>query len=272
MKERFREFYESVGKYYPEDEIVYSTLSGQLRKKWITKKLQDFPPGNLLDCGCNIGTLSESWHKGNVFGVDIAYSVLLKGKRGTPCIHFLQADLRNLSMFRDGSIDNAMACEVIEHLDRPDLFFKKLYPAMRKNGRILVTSPNFTGRRPEQSQLGILRSFGLITGTLGGEYLHTAYQPHELATMAEQAGFEVVEQGSFEFELRGWLKPVTVLQRLLNSCATRFSPTSRMIYLIERTFRKIEMNTFLVLNTFNFAWLLKKMFPEGRRSYIVATK
>jgi 2-polyprenyl-3-methyl-5-hydroxy-6-metoxy-1,4-benzoquinol methylase len=272
MKERFREFYETVGKNYPEDEIVYGTLSGQLRKKWIINKLQDFPPGNLLDCGCNIGTLSKSWYKGSVFGVDIAYSVLLKGRRETPRINFLQADLRSLSMFKHGSIDNAMACEVIEHLDRPDRFFRKLYPAMRKGGWILVTSPNFTGNRPQQNQLGILRTFGIITGTEGVKYLHTAYKPPELAAMAERAGFKIIEQGSFEFELRGWLKPLTILRRLLNSCTTRFSPTSRMIYLIEGAFGKIETNTFWVLSTFNFAWLLKKFFPEGRRSYIVAAK
>lgn len=272
MKDRFREFYESVAKKYPEDRIIYQTLSGHLRKKWITSKLQEFPEGSLLDCGCNIGTLSRYWRKGSVFGIDIAYAVLEQGRKLSPDTNFLQVDLRDMSMFHDESINNAMACEVIEHLDKTDSFFENLYRAMKNGGHVLVTSPNFTSSRPEKIPLGILRSFGVNQGTEGDKYLHTAYRPHELAEMAERVGYRVLEQGSFEFELRGWMKPITVLRLFLNTITMARLQKSRMYYLIERSYNKLEIDLFFILDTFNFGCLLKKLFKEGRRSYIVAKK
>ena len=272
MKDQFREFYESVGAHYPEDNIVYKTLSGHLRKKWIENKLQDMPAGNLLDCGCNVGTLSKKWHQGPIYGVDISYAVLNRGKYITPRTSFFQADLRKLTMLREDSIDNAMACEVIEHLDKPVAFLKHLYQAMRKGGHVLITAPNFTRSRPKLIPLGALRSFGVAKGTDHDQYLHTAYKPHELALMAQDAGFTVIEQGSFEYELRGWLKPLSVIQQLMSSIGRREFVESRMYFLLQHFIDLMEVHLFNLLNNFGLGWMLSKIFKEGRRSYILATK
>lgn len=272
MKDNFREFYESVGTRYPEDSIVYETLSGHLRKRWISEKLGQLPEGNLLDCGCNIGTLSREWIKGPVFGVDISYAVLKRGKEHTPRTNFVHADLRDLTMIKKNSIDNAMACEVIEHLDKPHQFLRCLYEAMKNGGNVLITSPNYSHSRPRLVPLGIMRSFGVAQGTDGARYLHTAYRPEELATMARNAGFRVLDSGSFEHEMRGWLKPLTILQQLLGSVSNRFFEESRMSYLVEHFINLIQRDLFLILNSFGFGQLLKKIFEEGRRSYILAIK
>ena len=194
MRDQFREFYETVGKHYPEDRIVYETLSGHLRKEWIKERLSQLPLGNLLDCGCNIGTLSSEWIRGPVFGIDISHAVLKRGKNYSPHTHFVQADVQNLTMIREQSIDNAMACEVIEHLARPDQFLRHLYKAMKKGGHVLITAPNYTRSRPELVQLGIMYAFGVTRGTDGTRYLHTAYRPEELAAMAQRAGFQIMEK------------------------------------------------------------------------------
>ncbi|MBE0431964.1 methyltransferase domain-containing protein [candidate division WOR-3 bacterium] len=272
MTDRFREFYESVGARYPEDASVYRTLSGQIRKKWITRKLRELPAGTLLDCGCNMGTLSKDWHRGAVFGIDIAYAPLHRGRRRAPRTTFIQADLRDLSMLRNGCIDNAIACEVIEHLDRPGLFLGHLYRILTRGGNVLVTSPNFVHSRPREVGLGVLRSFGIDKGTADDRYLHTAYKPQELAAMAQEAGFTVLEQGSFEFELRGWLKPVTEIERIMNALIMDHAPASRLNRLREQGFRRLEIGLFCVLDIFNFGRLLSGIFKEGRRSYIVARK
>lgn len=272
MADRFREFYESVGAQYPEDDIVYRTLSGQIRKKWITRKLREFPAGTLLDCGCNTGGLSKNWRGGAVFGIDIAYAPLSRGRRRAPRTIFFQADLRDLSMIRNGCIDNAIACEVIEHLDRPDLFLGHLYRILDRGGSVLITSPNFTRSRPREVGLGVLRSFGVKAGTAGDRYLHTAYKPQELAAMAQKAGFVVLEQSSFEFELRGWLKPVTEIERVTKAVILDRAPASRLNRLIERAFRRLEINLFSMLDTFDFGRLLHRTFREGRRSYVVVRK
>lgn len=272
MQNHFREFYEAVGEKYPEDRSVYRTLSGLIRKKWIQQKLRTFPPGNLLDCGCNIGTLSRDWQHGTIFGTDISFAVLNRGRKHSPHTCFFQADLRDFTMLKHGSIDNAMACEVIEHLDQPGKFLKHLYNIVKRDGHVLITSPSYSHAKPALVPLGILPSYGVVKGTSGTKYLHTAYKPDELSQLAQAAGFTVVEQGTFEHELRGWLKPVTALERAFDSLSMRCFPASRFNQLFERFKHLFEINTFQILDTFYFAWILKRIFAQGRRSYIVATK
>ena len=272
MSDRFREFYESLGERYPEDQAVYSTLSGQLRRKWILKKIKTLRKGNLLDCGCNTGTLSRDWSCGDVFGVDLSYAVLKRGKVNAPRTAFIQADLCDLRIFKPESFHNAMACEVVEHLDRPDTFFKHLYRAMKNGGHVLVTTPNYSHKRPKKVELGVLRSYGLTSGTSGDSYLHTAYRPEELCTLAQQAGFSILEHGSFEHELRGWLKPITLFELLFSALRKKYFPASKFVQLSERFMSAIKLNLFVIMDTFSFSVVLKHLFNQGRRSYIVAEK
>jgi len=272
MKNRTREFYEELGEKYPEDSLVYSTLSGQIRRKWIVDSLRGFPRGNLLDCGCNVGTLSRDWQKGAVFGIDISNAVLKKAKTLSPQANYLQADLCDMKMLRKNSIDNAIACEVIEHLEAADQFLDDLYQVMKKGGLVLITSPNFTSVRPGRVQLRILRSFGIEHGTREKDYLHTAYKPAELAALALRSGFTILARGSFEIELRGWLKPITMFRRYLETICLHLAPASRMLQFLERGFTSLEINAFNILDTFNFGALLRRIFSEGRRSYIIARK
>ena len=58
MKENFnsafREFYESVGSNYPEEEVVYHSLRGRLREDFIRQWLKNLQ-GPLLDVGTGEG-------------------------------------------------------------------------------------------------------------------------------------------------------------------------------------------------------------------------
>lgn len=272
MRDTFREFYESIGEKYPEDQSVYHTPSGYIRKKWILQKIETLPAGNLLDCGCNTGTLSKDWSRGDVFGVDLSYAVLRRGKDNATRTAFIQADLRDLSMFKPGSFRNAMACEVVEHLDQPDRFFEHLYRSMQEGGHILVTTPNYSHTRPEKVELGVLRSYGVTTGTSGDSYLHTAYRPEELCALAQEVGFNILEHGSFEHELRGWLKPITLIETAFSVLSRRHFPASMFIQLFGRFMNTIKLNLFIILDTFSLPAMLKHVFKEGRRSYIVARK
>jgi SAM-dependent methyltransferase len=272
MQDNFRKFYESVGKHYPEDRIVYSTLSGLLRKKWILTKMKTMPPGNLLDCGCNVGRLSSEWKKGTVFGIDISLSVLQKGEKLFPKTNFIQGDLRKIEFVKPNSIDNAITCEVMEHIDRPIDFLKGLYGIIKKDGLVLITVPCYTFFRPRLVSLGIMKSYGVLEGTKGKLFLHTAYKPEELARMASQAGFKVTEKGYFEFELRGWLKLLTLVEQVFGLASERFFSDSRLNHMVAQFIERLKINLFFILETFGFSKLLKKFFKEGRRSYIIGQK
>lgn len=270
--EKYREFYEQAGEKYPEDEITYRSLSGLIRKKWVMNKLTMLGPGNLLDCGCNIGRLGAHWHKGSIFGIDISLGVLQRGKKIFSAVNFIQGDIRQVEFIRPKSIDNAIAIEVIEHLDKPSEFLQGLSKIIKKGGLVLITAPGYSYFRPKLVPLGLIRSFGINQGTAGSHYLHTAYKSCELANLAQKAGFTIIEQGSFEYELRGWVKPLTILTNFFNRLSAKFFPDKKLNYLFFRAIGTLELNIFAVLETFSFSRFLKKLFKEGRRSYIVAKK
>jgi hypothetical protein len=90
--------------------------------------------------------------------------------------------------------------------------------------------------------------------------------------MASQVGFKITEKGHFEFELRGWLKPLTIVEQVFGLASGRFFPGSRLNYMVARFIERLKINLFFILETFGFSKLLKKFFKEGRRSYIMAKK
>jgi len=272
MTDRFKKFYELAGQKYPEDEITYTSLSGIMRKKWVTGKIAALPAGSLLDCGCNIGRLGARWKKGKVVGIDISLSVLKRGKMIFPEICFINGDLRTIGFLKDDSIDNAIAIEVIEHLDKPEDFLKGLYRVVKIGGKVLITAPGYSFFRPKLVDLGIIKTFGIDRGTEGDQYLHTAYKPEELARLAEKAGFTVVEEGSFEHEIRGWVKPLTIMTYLYNGFIAKRAPNSKLNYLFVRAMHALERNIFFILETMGFSVLLRTMFKEGRRSHVLAKK
>ncbi len=272
MVDLYREFYELAGEYYPEDQLTYSSLSGIMRKKWVLRKLNELPSGNLLDCGCNIGRISSAWKKGEVFGIDISFALVLKGKRLFPDISFIHADLRSIDFLKPDCIDNAIAIEVIEHLDRVDDFLQGIFKVLKKNGLLLITTPGYSHKRPQMVKIGVLKSFGIRRGVNSDLYLHTAYKPEELRLMLEKAGFAVLETGSFEFELRGWVKPFTILKQISEVLAEKYFPYSALNILITRWLQNLELNVYYILDLFGFGTLLRKFLKQGRRSFVMAKK
>lgn len=106
-EDNFREFYESVGERYPEEEVVYSTLRGMLRRQFVLPYLKKFQ-GRFLDLGCNRGIYMSQYQNGAAVGVDIAYSVLKGAKRRVPEAHLIQGDAQNLAFLRSNSFDSIL--------------------------------------------------------------------------------------------------------------------------------------------------------------------
>lgn len=272
MNDIYRTFYEIVGRHYPEDKITYATISGIVRKKWIQHKMQMLGAGNLLDCGCNVGRISAWWHRGAVFGIDISYAVLARGMDLFPAVHFIHGDLRDMEFIRDCSIDNAIACEVVEHLNTPLVFLEHLYRVLKPGGRALITVPGYTQEQVTYIPLGAMRSYGVTSGTKGDCYLHQTYRPAELADLAQRAHFTVLDAGGFEHELRLWQKPLTMIEKLFYSMSARFCPNSHLNWLFQKTMDRFKIHMYMILDTFGFSWTLKKLVKQGRRSYVMITK
>jgi SAM-dependent methyltransferase len=104
--------------------------------KYIAPQLQS----RILDLGCGSGALLErlaSIGYRDLKGVDI------RPPASTSVIQYEQADLDHFSLnAKNGSIDLALAVEVIEHIENPGLFLAELARLLKPGGLALFTTPN----------------------------------------------------------------------------------------------------------------------------------
>jgi len=109
----------------------------------VASKVRDIAPqlqARILDLGCGSGALLErlaSMGYRDLMGVDI------RPPASTAAIQYEQADLDHFSLNTDdGSIDLALAVEVIEHIENPGLFLAELARLLKPGGVALFTTPN----------------------------------------------------------------------------------------------------------------------------------
>jgi ubiquinone/menaquinone biosynthesis C-methylase UbiE len=199
-RENFREFYESVGNFYPEEDLVYRTLRGILRRQFVLSYLARFQ-GRLLDLGCNRGAYLSHYHQGSSVGIDIAFSVLKIAKARTGKSFYIQGDVQNLNFIRENSFDCLLCSEVIEHVLHPEAVFSEAFRILKPGGLFLLTTPNHSGQKPTWIPVDEMREFG-VRGVVDDRYFHSAFRPEELQSLAERAGFEILECGTFEKEVK----------------------------------------------------------------------
>lgn len=268
MKKAFAFFYEEVGAKYPEEEEVYHTLRGRLRKAFILEHLRQMN-GRLLDVGCNSGHYLAAYENGPRFGVDVSCSVLYRVPRDLAA-HWLVADAERLQTFRPDSFDAVLCSEVLEHCLDPHSVFSGIAHILRPGGQALITTPNYKGRRPEWIPMDSLTDYG-IRGDFNGKYYHSAFRPYELRTLAESVGFKVVQCGTLEKEVKYAAKiPAAILisGRLLNKLAR----SRKIEQLLLRIFNVLSIWIYEVCRVTHLQRILTGFVAEGVRSYILLEK
>ncbi len=268
--ESFREFYESVGTHYPEEEVVYRSLKGILRRQFVQSYLNRFQ-GKLLDLGCNRGAYLSYYQHGPTFGVDIAFSVLRIAKKRQANSCFIQGDVQNLGFIRSDAFDCLLCSEVIEHVTQPELVFREASRILKPGGQFLLTTPNYTRQRPTWISIQEMYEYG-VTGVVNDTYFHTAFRPEELRAMAARAGFEILESGTFEKEVK-YSTRIPVLGFHLLNFINKISLLSLRIDRFNR--RMLESGSLLIYRLSVFFGLdqrLTKQVKEGVRSFVFVRK
>lgn len=117
-----------------------------LRANWLANSLPIKIQGKILDAGCGDGAILANLKKLcssiEMYGVDIPE----KGCRiaAERDITTKLADLNYEIPFKDDFFDFIIAHEVIEHLIDPDKFLEECNRVLKKEGYLIITTPNLT--------------------------------------------------------------------------------------------------------------------------------
>jgi len=266
-KKALKKFYDLVGECYPEEESVYRTLRGILRKKFILDWLKR-QSGSLLEIGTNRGMYLMHYH-GPRFGVDLSQTVLQQAHRQKP-VHYIVADAERLTCFQSGSFERVLCSEMIEHVFHPQQVFVSIAHVLKPGGQALLTTPNYRGRRPTWVELGAMLGYG-VQGAWDEKYFHTAYRPEELVDMAREAGLDVLQSGTLEKEVKYAAKiPAAIL--LAGRRMNRVLKSNKFGQWNEDFFQKLSLFIYYLTRYTLLDRLLLLFVSEGVRSFIVVSK
>jgi 2-polyprenyl-3-methyl-5-hydroxy-6-metoxy-1,4-benzoquinol methylase len=120
-----------------------------IRLDWILKHVV----GDVLDVGCNDGPFTIEIAKAghDVIGVDFLADLILKAwenvekhaeEEWVERVVFECADAEDLP-YDDGQFDTVVLTETLEHVRNPRTTLKEAHRVLIKNGRLLLTVPNF---------------------------------------------------------------------------------------------------------------------------------
>ena len=273
MDTSYYRFYRDVGRYYPEEETVYGTLRGKLRRKFILERIGRWN-GALLDIGCNRGMYMARYTGGRATGVDLSLHplkhTLNRGKNNPYPLQCILGDAENLSFIKSTSFDHVLCSELLEHVYHHEEVIAGIARVLKPGGTALLTAPNYTKKKPAWIPVGILRQYG-IDGVRENSYYHTAFKPSELAAMAEKGGLQVVEQGSLEREVRYATKVPVIFYFVTDFINRVVFKNSKFDDWNGRILDLFSQKIYALACILKTDRILQSFFHEGARSYVLVT-
>ena len=104
----------------------------------------------VLDVGCNEGFIGGKLikNKNVVYGIDIVNRNLIKAKSKGMIVSNVDID-RDKLPYRDNFFDVVVLADFIEHVFDTDAVLRKCAKVLKKNGKLIITTPNIAslGRR-----------------------------------------------------------------------------------------------------------------------------
>lgn len=106
---------------------------------------------SILDAACGTGYGSHILKKcspAKLVGVDICSEAIsyAQKKYGEAGYNFQCADVTRFDGFKPETFDAVVSFETIEHLEEPPLFLEKVYKLLKRDGALIISTPNKWGK------------------------------------------------------------------------------------------------------------------------------
>lgn len=164
-------------------QVIY-TKALELIKKFSKKdSILDFGAGrgyfvSLIKSQCEVGSLK-------------AVDLMAKPEGFDSDIQWVQSDLNNSLELPDDSVGMISALEIIEHLENPRHVFRELYRVLKKDGVLILSTPNVESWR---SILSLIKRGHFVDFTGKSYPAHiTALNRQDLLRAAQESGFKLEE-------------------------------------------------------------------------------
>jgi 2-polyprenyl-3-methyl-5-hydroxy-6-metoxy-1,4-benzoquinol methylase len=112
------------------------------------REIQPFLSGRILDLGCGFGGLIPLLSSGQDYaGVDISSDIIYKMLHTHPKKLFVVCDLDHEDLHLNQYFDTVVMSALIEHIADPDQLIRSIKRHLKKNGKLVLTTPTPFGNR-----------------------------------------------------------------------------------------------------------------------------
>jgi len=155
---------------------LYNDVASKSGKKFM--ELLSGTADSLLDLGCWDGANTIKYgrkvHARNLFGIEIEKNkAQIASKRG---VKVKISDLNKKFPFKGSSVDVIVANHVIEHLTQTDRFISEIYRVLKKNGYVIIATPNLASWH---------NVFALFLGMQPFSGPHVRVSDHDIKSISE---------------------------------------------------------------------------------------
>lgn len=165
-----------------------------LIRKFRERKVIKLIPKNskICDLGCGQGKFLYTIHNKIKEGVGVDWNVKSHEENN---LIFIKSNLEKKVRLESNKFDVVMVLAVLEHLNNPQNLLNDAFRILKKDGRIIITTPSKLSKP-------ILEFLSFNLGLIGRKYIkeHKNYfSKEELVDILTSVGFTDIKVSSFEF-------------------------------------------------------------------------